>query len=70
MKCIHCQGEMMPGIAPLHIDRGDIRVSLDNLAALVCAQCGEVYFEEAEVNAVQEIIYAVDLQKTKLARTV
>ena len=70
MKCIHCQGEMMSGIAPLHIDRGDIRVSLDNLAALVCAQFGEVYFEEAEVDAVQEIIYAVDLHKIKLARTV
>ena len=69
MKCMYCQGDMVRGAAPLHIDRGDIHVSLDNVAALVCTQCGEVYFEEAEIDAVQDIVKAVDQQKAKLART-
>jgi hypothetical protein len=32
-------------------------------------QCGEAFFEEAAVDAVQDIIKAVDEQSDKLART-
>ncbi|HJX17153.1 MAG TPA: YgiT-type zinc finger protein [Acidiferrobacterales bacterium] len=69
MKCMYCQGEMARGTAPFHIDRKDVHVSLDSVPAWVCTQCGEIYFEEAEVNAVQDIIRAVDEQTGKLART-
>ena len=69
MKCMYCQGEMARGTAPFHIDRKDVHVRLDSVPAWVCTQCGEVYFEEAEVNAVQDIIRAVDEQTGKLART-
>ena len=69
MKCMYCQGKMARGTAPFHIDRKDVHVSLDSVPAWVCTQCGEVYFEEAEVNAVQDIIRAVDEQTGKLART-
>ena len=60
---------MARGTAPFHIDRKDVHVSLDSVPAWVCTQCGEIYFEEAEVNAVQDIIRAVDEQTGKLART-
>jgi len=69
MKCMYCQGEMTRGNAPFHIDRKDIHLSQDSVPAWVCTQCGEVYFEETEVNAVQDIIRAVDEQTGKLART-
>lgn len=69
MKCMYCQGEMARGTAPFHVDRKDVHLSLDSVPAWVCSQCGEVYFEEAEVNAVQDIIRAVDAQTGKLART-
>ena len=69
MKCMYCQGEMTRGNAPFHIDRKDIHLSLGNVPAWVCTQCGEAYFEETEVNAVQDIIRAVDEQTGKLART-
>ena len=69
MKCMYCQGEMARGNAPFHIDCKDDHISLENLPAWVCSQCGEVYFEETEVNAVQGIIRAVDGQTGKLART-
>jgi len=68
MKCVHCQGEMVRGNAPLHIDRKDVHIRLDNVPAWVCTQCGEVYFGEAEVNAVQDLVTAVDQQQSKLAR--
>lgn len=60
---------MVRGTAPLHIDRKDVLVSLDNVPAWVGMQCGEAYFEEIEVNAVQDIIRAVDEQSGKLVRT-
>ena len=69
MKCMYCQGEMARGTAPFYIDRKDVHVSLDSVPAWLCTQCGEVYFEETEVNAVQDIIRAVDEQTGKLART-
>jgi len=69
MKCMYCQGKMVRGHAPFHIDRENVHVSFDNVPAWVCTQCGEVYFEETEVNAVQDVIKAVDEQAHKLART-
>lgn len=69
MKCMYCQGEMARGNAPFHIDRKDVHLSLDSVPAWLCTQCGEIYFEETEVNTVQDIIRAVDEQTGKLART-
>ncbi len=69
MKCMYCQGEMARGSAPFHIDRKDVHISLDKVPAWVCTQCGEAYFDEAEVDAMQEIIRAVDEQAGKLAHT-
>lgn len=69
MKCMFCQGEMVRGSAPFHIDRKDIHISLDNVPAWVCTQCGEFYFEEAEVDAIQELVRAVDEKKEKLVHS-
>lgn len=65
---MYCQGEMARGSPPFHIDRKDVHISLDNVRAWVCSQCGEVYFEETEMNAVQGIIRAVDEHAIKLAQ--
>ena len=58
---------MIRGTAPFHIDRKNIHISLDEVPAWVCSQCGEVYFDQAEVDTVQEIIKAVDLKAGKPA---
>ncbi len=60
MKCLHCQGELRPGAAPLHIDRPGVHLQLDSVPALVCAQCGEPFFEKREVESIQAILTAVD----------
>ncbi len=66
MKCIHCQGIMEKGTAPLHIDKKGYHLTLDNVTAWVCSQCGEVYFEEAEVAAVQELITVIEQKSQPL----
>ncbi len=60
MKCAHCQGVMKRGTAPLHIDRNGCHLVIDRVPAWVCEQCGEAYFEEREVAAIQELIKSVE----------
>lgn len=67
MKCIHCQGVMKKGTAPLHIDREDCHVTFDNIPAWVCQQCGEIYFEEKEVETIQELIETLEKKAHQLA---
>ncbi len=67
MKCIQCQGKMERGTAPFHIDRKGYHLILDTIPAWVCAQCGEVYFEETEVEAIQKVMRDLDKRTGKLA---
>ena len=63
---MHCQGEMKKATALFHIDRKDYHLTLDAVPAWVCQQCGEVYFDEPEVDSVQDIIRAVEDRTKKL----
>ena len=45
---------------PLHIDRKSLHLTLDDIPAWVCGQCGEECFEEKEVDAIQELLKAVE----------
>lgn len=69
MKCIHCQSTMKRATAPLHIDRNRCHLTLDDVPAWVCEQCGEAYFEEKEVEAIQGLIRSVENKARALART-
>lgn len=66
MKCMYCQGEMKRSTAPFHIDRKSYHLMLDAIPAWVCAQCGEAYFDETEVETIQKIIRTVDDQTEKI----
>lgn len=67
MNCLYCQGKMERGDAPFHIDRKDYHLTLDRIPAWVCTQCGEVYFDEAEVEAIQEVIHTLDQKTERIA---
>ena len=67
MKCLFCKGEMKKGESPVHIDRKGCHVTLDSVPAWVCTQCGESYFEEAEVDAIQDLIRSVEEKTTAIA---
>ena len=68
MKCIHCQGTMKRGKAPIHIDRGSCHITIDNVSAWICEQCGEPFFEEQEVQVIQNIAKTVDEKCRPLQR--
>ena len=67
MKCIHCHGDMKSATAPFHVVRHGYDLLLDAVPAWVCGQCGEVYFESREVEAIQETIRVLDQQARRLA---
>ena len=67
MKCLHCQGRMERKTAPFHIDRKGYHLTLDAIPAWVCTQCGEPFFDEAEVQVIQDLIRAVEDRTEALA---
>ena len=69
MKCIHCQGRMQRTTTPFHVDRKGCHLMLDAVPAWVCEQCGEAYFEEKEVDAIQDIVRSVEAKTDAMAMT-
>jgi YgiT-type zinc finger domain-containing protein len=67
MKCIHCKGKMEYKTAPFQVDRKGYHLMLDAIPAWVCTQCGEAYFEETEVDAIQDVLRTLDERTDKLA---
>lgn len=43
---------------------------IDDVPAWICTQCGEVYFEEDEVNTIQDMLKDVDAGAEKVRREV
>ncbi len=60
MKCIHCQGKMKRGTTPFHIDRKGCHLMLDKVPAWICEQCGETYFEETEIEIIQDMVISLE----------
>jgi len=56
--------------APFQIDRKGYHLIFDAVPAWVCTQCGEAYFEEREVEEIQDAIRAVDQRAEKIAASV
>jgi len=69
MKCLHCGGTMVRKPAPFHVDRFGYHLHLESVPAWVCTQCGEPYFEEKEVEAIQSVIRAIDSEVPALAKS-
>ena len=67
MKCIHCKGQMLYKTAPFQINRKSYHLMLEAVPAWVCSQCGEEYFEETEVDAIQDVLKLLDERTEKLA---
>jgi len=69
MKCIYCQAEMKRGTTMFHIDRKHVHVSLDKAPAWVCPQCGEAYFEERDIELMQDMIRTIERQAQAMEKT-
>ncbi|TAN41519.1 MAG: YgiT-type zinc finger protein [Nitrospirae bacterium] len=66
MKCLQCNGEMEKGTVPYSVDRKGYHLYLRDIPAFVCSQCGEKYFPEDEVDAIQSVIKTLEQQIDKL----
>ena len=69
MKCMYCQGEMKHSHAPFSADRNGYHISWESVPALVCTQCGEAYFEETQVNHIQQALLKVDEETISLSKS-
>jgi YgiT-type zinc finger domain-containing protein len=48
MKCFICnQAETMPGTTSILLERGHLSLTITNVPARICPQCGEAYADEA-----------------------
>ena len=62
MICLICrQTETVDGLTSVNFERGEMRLVVNNVPALVCPSCGEAYVEE-EV-AVQLLREAEEMSK-------
>ena len=66
-NCIHCQGKMLRGVTPFHVDRKGCHLMLEAIPDRVCEQCGESYFEEGEVDAIQDLALSLETKVGALA---
>ena len=47
MICLICrQAETVDGLATVHFERGEMRLTVKDVPARVCPSCGEAYVEE------------------------
>ncbi|MEK6657777.1 MAG: type II toxin-antitoxin system MqsA family antitoxin [Nitrospirota bacterium] len=56
MKCLLCKGEMEKSTVAYTVDRKGYHLFIEKIPAYVCTQCGEKYFEEKEVDAIQNML--------------
>ncbi|MBI5838956.1 MAG: type II toxin-antitoxin system MqsA family antitoxin [Chloroflexi bacterium] len=47
MKCVICnQAETVPGMTSVLLERGQMRLTVNNVPARICPDCGEAYADE------------------------
>ena len=47
MKCVICnQGETVPGLTSVLLERGQMTLTVNNVPARICPHCGEAYADE------------------------
>jgi YgiT-type zinc finger domain-containing protein len=58
---------MKRSTTPFHVDRKGCHLVLDAVPAWICKQCGEAYFEEKEVDAIQELVRSLEQKAQALS---
>jgi len=61
---------MVRGKTSYALNRQGYHLVIDEVPAWICRQCGEAYFEEEEVDAIQDLIKTLDskIVKANLAK--
>lgn len=68
MKCYYCDGDMKKGETTYTANREGYHLLVDDVPAWICTQCGEVYFEEDEVDLIQDMLKEIDGRAAKVRK--
>ncbi len=66
MRCLHCEGILAQTQISYTANRKGYHLIIDDVPAWVCQQCGEPMFDEATVDAIQEVLTELDQRLEKL----
>ena len=67
MECLYCKGKLVKSSAPFNIDRNGYHITWESIPAWVCSQCGEVLFEDKEVEHIQNVLKKLDEETKQLS---
>jgi len=59
---------MKKGETTYTVNRHGYHLLIDDVPAWICTQCGEVYFEEEEVDLIQDMLKEIDARAAKVRR--
>ena len=66
MKCLYCNGAMERSKSTYTINRKDYHLFLQDIPVYICSQCGEKYFGEEEVEAIQNLMKTLESEVGKV----
>lgn len=55
-SCSECGGSVKPQLVSQEFEREGLNVAVSGVRALVCSQCGEIYFEPSGAQALAESV--------------
>ena len=69
MECLYCKGVLVRKKISYTATRRGYHLILDEVPAWVCEQCGEPLFDEATVDAIQDVLQGVEdrLEESELS---
>ena len=68
MRCLLCKGEMEKSTVSYVVNRKGYHIYVESIPAFVCSQCGERYFDEKEVDAIQDMIITFEEKLSNVAK--
>jgi len=54
VPCTECGGQLRSKYITQEFERGGVKVKLSGISAMVCAKCGEIYFQPGGADKVAE----------------
>ncbi|MEK7448799.1 MAG: YgiT-type zinc finger protein [Planctomycetota bacterium] len=66
MKCESCQMELQKRTSPYIVSHEGYRLFLSDVPVYVCPHCGSRYYDEAEVDAIQQMVEHLDVDFRKM----
>ena len=60
MECLYCKGKLVRKSVSYTATRKGYHLIIDDVPAWVCEQCGEPLFEDATVDAIQDMLRDIE----------